>query len=86
VPLVSKRTWYQACPTVLEEEWTDEEAMRIPPLTASGSFVVSRPSAIMPREGAARERRSEMIRAVLIVVVIVAGLMLWFLIPFLDLP
>jgi preprotein translocase subunit SecE len=40
----------------------------------------------MPREGAARERRSEMIRAVLIVVVIVAGLMLWFLIPFLDLP
>jgi hypothetical protein len=39
----------------------------------------------MPREGAARERRSEMIRAVLIVVVRVAGLMLWFLIPFLDL-
>jgi preprotein translocase subunit SecE len=40
----------------------------------------------MPREGAARQRRSEMIRAVLIVVVIVAGLMLLFLIPFLDLP
>jgi len=40
----------------------------------------------MPREGAARERRSEMIRAVLIVVVIVASLMLLFLIPFLDLP
>ena len=47
---------------------------------------MSRSSAIMPREGAARERRSEMIRAVLIVVVIVAGLMLLFLIPFLDLP
>ena len=47
---------------------------------------MSRPSAIMPREGAARERRSEMIRALLIVVVIVAGLMLLFLIPFLDLP
>ena len=46
---------------------------------------MSRPSAIMPREGAARERRSEIIRAVLIVV-IVAGLMLLFLIPFLDLP
>ena len=44
------------------------------------------PWAIMPREGAARERRSEMIRAVLIVVVIVASLMLLFLIPFLDLP
>jgi len=40
----------------------------------------------MPREGVARERRSEMIRTLLIVVVIVAGLMLWFLIPFLDLP
>jgi hypothetical protein len=40
----------------------------------------------MPREGAARERKSEIIRALLIVVVIVAGLMLWFLIPFLDLP
>ena len=49
-------------------------------------FGVSRPSAIMPREGAAGERRSEMIRALLIVVVIVAGLMLLFLIPFLDLP
>jgi hypothetical protein len=46
---------------------------------------VSRPSAIMPRVGAARERRAEIIRALLIVVVIVAGLMLWFLIPFLDL-
>jgi hypothetical protein len=86
VPLVSIVTWYQACPTVLEEEWTDEEAMRIPPLTASGSFVVSRPSAIMPREGAARERSSEMIRALLIVVMIVTGLMLLLLIPFLDLP
>ena len=86
MPLVSIVTWYQACPTVLEEEWTDEEAMRIPPLTASGSFVVSRPSAIMPREGAARERSSEMIRALLIVVVIVTGLMLLLLIPFLDLP
>jgi hypothetical protein len=52
----------------------------------TGLFLgVSRPSAFMPREGAARERRSEMIRAVLIVVVIVAGLMLLFLIPFLDL-
>jgi len=40
----------------------------------------------MPREGAAGERRSEMIRALLIVVVIVAGLVLLFLIPFLDLP
>jgi preprotein translocase subunit SecE len=40
----------------------------------------------MPREGAARERRSEMIRSVLIVVVIVAGVALLFLIPFLDLP
>jgi hypothetical protein len=40
----------------------------------------------MPREGAARERRSEMIRAVLIVAVIIASLMLLFLIPFLDLP
>lgn len=60
--------------------------MRIPPLTASGSFGVPRPSAIMPREGAARERRSEIIRALLIVVVIVAGLMLLVLIPFLDLP
>jgi hypothetical protein len=40
----------------------------------------------MPREGAAPERRSEMIRAVLIVVVIVASLMLLFLIPFQDLP
>jgi hypothetical protein len=39
----------------------------------------------MPREGAARERRSEIMRAVLIVVVIVAGLMLLVLIPFLDL-
>jgi len=48
-------------------------------------FGVSRPSAFMPREGAARERSSEMIRAVLIGVVIVAGLMLLFLIPFLDL-
>jgi hypothetical protein len=46
---------------------------------------VSRPSAIMPCRGAARERRSEMIRAVLIVVVIIASLMLLFLIPFLDL-
>ncbi len=46
---------------------------------------MSWPFAIMPREGAARERRSEMIRAVLIVIVIVAGLMLWLLIPFLDL-
>jgi hypothetical protein len=60
--------------------------MRIPPLTASGSIVVSRPSAIMPRDGAARKRSSEMIRALLIVVVIVAGLMLLLLIPFLDLP
>jgi hypothetical protein len=40
----------------------------------------------MPRVGAARERRSEIIRAVLIVVVIVAGLMLLFLLPFLGLP
>ena len=71
---------------VLVEEWTDEEAMRIPPLTASGSFGVSRPSDIMPREGAARERSSEIIRALLIVMVIVAGLMLLVLIPFLDLP
>jgi hypothetical protein len=63
-----------------------EEAMRIPLLTASGSFGVSRASAIMPREGAARKRRSEMIRALLIVVVIVTGLMLLLLIPFLDLP
>jgi len=39
----------------------------------------------MPREGVARERRSEKIRTVLIVVVIVTGLMLWCLIPFLDL-
>jgi hypothetical protein len=59
--------------------------MRIPPLTASGSFGVPRPSAIMPCGGAARERSSEMIRALLIVVVIVAGLMLLLLIPFLDL-
>ena len=59
--------------------------MRIPPLTASGSFGVSRPSAIMPREGAAQERRSEIIRELLIVVVTVAGLMLLFLILFLDL-
>ena len=59
--------------------------MRIPPLTASGSFGVSQPSAIMLREGAARVRRSEMIRALLIAVVIVAGLMLLLLIPFLDL-
>ena len=48
--------------------------------------MVSRPSAIMPREGAARERSPEMIRALLIAVVIVAGLMLLLLIPFLDLP
>jgi hypothetical protein len=40
----------------------------------------------MPREGAAPERRSEIIRALLIAVVIVAGLMLLVLIPFLDLP
>jgi hypothetical protein len=46
---------------------------------------VSWPSDIVPCRGAARERRSEMIRAVLIVIVIVAGLMLWLLIPFLDL-
>jgi hypothetical protein len=60
--------------------------MRMPPLTASGSLGVPRPSAIMPGEGAARERRSKIIRALLIVVVIVAGLMLLLLIPFLDLP
>ena len=47
---------------------------------------VPRPSAIMPCEGAARQRRLEIIRALLIVVVIVAGLMLLVLIPFLDLP
>ena len=47
---------------------------------------VPRPSAIMPHEGATRERSSEIIRALLIVVVIVAGLMLLVLIPFLDLP
>ena len=46
---------------------------------------MSWPSAIMPREGAARERRSEIFRALLIVVVIVASLMLLLLIPFLDL-
>jgi preprotein translocase subunit SecE len=40
----------------------------------------------MPREGATWERRSEKIRAVLIVVVIVTGLVLLFLIPFIDLP
>ena len=55
-------------------------------IKAGVSFEVSRPSAIMPREGAARERRSEIIRALLIVVVKVAGLVLLFLIPFLDLP
>ena len=56
------------------------------PDRAGVSFEVSQPSAIMPREGAARQRRSEMIRAALIVVVIVAGLVLLFVIPFLDLP
>ena len=85
------------CPTPISHAATTSEgASRVPSCQRQTNvcgtdraglfFGVSRPSAIMPREGVARERRSEMIRTLLIVVVIVAGLMLWFLIPFLDLP
>src|SRR5215208_6148435 len=67
------------CPTPISHAATTSEgASRVPSCQGQTNvcgtdrtglfFGVFRPSAIMPREGAARERSSEMIRAMLIVV------------------